>query len=87
VAQVVERLHSSHAAKKKWNSRSLNYKSKWIFFSEILGFELLARQALFQLSHTTSHVLFWVFLRQVLSNYLPRLASNFNPPDFCLPSS
>jgi hypothetical protein len=31
--------------------------------------------------------LFWVFLRQVLSNYLPRLASNFNPPDFCLPSS
>jgi hypothetical protein len=29
----------------------------------------------------------WVFSRYILTNYLPRLASNHHPPDFCLLSS
>jgi hypothetical protein len=29
----------------------------------------------------------WIFLKQGLTNYLPRLASNLDPPDLCLLSS
>jgi hypothetical protein len=31
--------------------------------------------------------LWWVFSRQGLTNYLPGLASNSDPPDLCLLSS
>jgi hypothetical protein len=39
------------------------------------------------LSHSTSPFLYWVFSRYRVANYLPRLASNHDPPDLCLPSS
>jgi hypothetical protein len=32
-------------------------------------------------------ILLWLFQRWGLQNYLPRLASNFDPPDLSLPSS
>jgi hypothetical protein len=31
--------------------------------------------------------LLWLFWRLGFVNYLPRLASNYNPPDLSLPSS
>jgi hypothetical protein len=63
-----------------------------VFFSlMVLGFErrafTLARKAFYHLSYSTSPFLCWVFLRYSLKNYLPRLASNPNPPDLCLLSS
>jgi hypothetical protein len=36
---------------------------------------------------TPQPFLWWVFSRWGLENYLPRLASNLNPPDLCLLSS
>jgi hypothetical protein len=57
----------------------------WIFFFffEALGFEL----RVYTLSCSTSLFLCWVFFRQGLANYLPRLASNRDPPDLCLLNS
>jgi hypothetical protein len=50
----------------------------------VLGLELRA----FTLSHSTSPFFLWrVFSRQGLTNYLPRLALNHDPPDLCLLSS
>jgi hypothetical protein len=55
------------------------------FFFVVLGFELRTNA----LSHSTSPFICvgFVFLRYGLSNYLPRLASNHNPPDLCFLSS
>jgi hypothetical protein len=49
----------------------------------VLGFELRA----YTLSHYTSPFLLSFFLRQGLTNYLPRLALNHDPPGLCLLSS
>jgi hypothetical protein len=63
----------------------------WTFFffggggtgvwTQVLTF---ASQMLYHLRHSASHFLSWVFLRQGLVNYLPRLALNCDPPDLCL---
>jgi hypothetical protein len=39
------------------------------------------------LSHSTSPFVSCFFLREDLTNYLPRLALNHDPPDLCLLSS
>jgi hypothetical protein len=39
------------------------------------------------LSHSTSPIFVKSFLRKGLLNYLPRLASNLDPPDLCFLSS
>jgi hypothetical protein len=52
------------------------------FFS----FAILELRA-YTLSHSTSPFLLLVFSRQGLTNCLPGLASNHNPPDLCLLSS
>jgi hypothetical protein len=54
-----------------------------INFFVVLGLELRG----FTLSHSTSPIFVKGFSRSVLANYLPRLASNHNPPDLCLLSS
>jgi hypothetical protein len=47
---------------------------------------MLARQALYHLTYSVSPVfLCWILSRYGLANYLPRLASNSDPPDLCLP--
>jgi hypothetical protein len=51
-------------------------------FFVVLGLELRA----FTLSHSTSPIVGGGY-KQGLTNYLPRLVSNHNPPDLCLLSS
>jgi hypothetical protein len=46
----------------------------------------LAKQMLHHFSHSTSPVLYWVFLRYGLSNYWPALALKLDSSDLCLPS-
>jgi hypothetical protein len=62
----------------------------YLFFWVGLGFELrglLAKQALYHLSHASSPFFALVILEMgVLQNYLPRLASNCDPADLILPS-
>jgi hypothetical protein len=58
-----------------------------LFILVVLGFEVSVRQALYHLSHSASPSLLWVFLREGLAKYFPRLASNCNPPDLCLQGS
>jgi hypothetical protein len=55
----------------------------WVCFFSALGFELRD----YALSHSTSPFLWWVFSRRSLTNYLPGLTSNRDPPDLCLLSS
>jgi hypothetical protein len=55
----------------------------FFFFFVVLGLELRA----YTLNHSTSHFLWWFFSRQGLTNYLPRLASNVNPPHIYFLSS
>jgi hypothetical protein len=55
----------------------------FIFIFLVLGFELRA----YTLSHSTSPFFVKGFSRWGLSNYLPGLASNLDPPDLCLLSS
>jgi hypothetical protein len=54
-----------------------------VLFFAVLGFELRT----FTLSHSASPVFMRYFWRQGLVNYCPRLASNRDPPDLCLPGS
>jgi hypothetical protein len=51
----------------------------YIFFP-VLGLELRA----FTLSHSTSPIFVKGFLRWGLLNYLPKLASNYDPSDLSL---
>jgi hypothetical protein len=53
------------------------------FFFLALGLELRA----YTLSHSTSPLLVMFFFKTGLENYLPGLASNRDPLDFCLLSS
>jgi hypothetical protein len=60
-------------------------KGKQFLVFQILGGGRLGRtgvwiQVLYHLSHITSPILCWVFLRLGLTNYLPRLALNQDPP-------
>jgi hypothetical protein len=55
----------------------------WVFFLVVLGLELRA----YTLSHSISPFLWWVFSRQSVTNYLPKLGLNCNPPDSCVLSS
>jgi hypothetical protein len=52
-------------------------------FFALLGLELGA----YTLSHSVRPLLYWIFLRKGLVKYLPRIASNLNPPELCLISS
>jgi hypothetical protein len=49
----------------------------------VLGFKLRA----FTLDHSTNPIVVKGLSTWGLTNYLPRLASNCNPPDLCLLSS
>jgi hypothetical protein len=49
----------------------------FFFFNVVLGFELMC----YTLSHSTSPFFCWVFPRQSLANYLPKLVWNWDPPD------
>jgi hypothetical protein len=50
------------------------------------GFHICKASILLLEPHLQS-VLLWLFRRWGLSNYLPRLALNCNPPDLSLPNS
>jgi hypothetical protein len=52
----------------------------FIYLFVVLGLELSA----FSLSHSTSPIFVKGILRYGLANYLPRLASNCDPPHLCL---
>jgi hypothetical protein len=56
----------------------------------VLGFELgfmLAKQALYCLSHTSIHFALVIFGDEGLANCLPRQALNHDLPNLSLPSS
>jgi hypothetical protein len=58
------------------------------FFGDLNSGIMLAKQALYHLSHTSRPFCSAYFWRWGLENYLPGLASNCNPPDeLSLPSS
>jgi hypothetical protein len=59
-------------------------KGQEFFFFIDLGFVqsfAFAKQALYYLNHAFS-LFYWLFWRQNLGKYLPRLASDHNPPGF-----
>jgi hypothetical protein len=86
--------------KKKNPTRIPNYTHKltdykflqdfivFFFFLVGLGFELrFAKQGLYCLNYTSSPFCYGYLGDSCLLNYLPRLASNCDPPNVSLPSS
>jgi hypothetical protein len=53
--------------------------NNFFFFFAVLRLELRA----YTLSHSTSPIFVKGFQDRVLQNYLPRLASNCDPPEIC----
>jgi hypothetical protein len=66
----------------RWAENLYIFK-RFFFFFEVLGLKLRA----FTSSPSTSLIFVKGFWDKVSQNYLPRLASNHDPPDLCLLSS
>jgi hypothetical protein len=58
----------------------------WVDWGLNLGL-LTWKQLLHHVSHVSSPPFLWLFWRQGLMNYFPRLVLNHDPPDVSLPSS
>jgi hypothetical protein len=65
---------------KKNKSLQLTEQNPNFFLFSVLRLELKAST----LSHSTSPFFFIIFLKYGLTNYLPGLALNHDPPDLCL---
>jgi hypothetical protein len=68
-----------------WNGKVLNFHESFFYFLVALGFEFRASHL--QSRCSTPRVTPLIHFALILSNYLPRLASNHDPLNFCLLSS